>query len=96
MKSIPLEHPFQIIGAAYIIDHIIAYLLPLAVTGNSIMSAPDHKAVRISKLLVEELVPMLLLSDHGTMFDERYSAQLLCVLAMDLAAKALAEDRLNS
>ena len=78
MKSIPVDHPFQIVG-------IDIMELPLTTNGNQygivfqdlftkwpmVYAVPDQKAMRIVKLLAEEIAPMFgvpeaLLSDHGT------------------------------
>ena len=78
MKSIPVDHPFQIVG-------IDIMELPLTNNGNKyvivfqdlftkwpmVYAVPDQKATRLAKLLVEEIVPMFgvpeaLLSDRGT------------------------------
>ena len=78
MKSIPVDHLFQIIG-------VDIMELPVTISGNRyaivfqdlftkwlmVYTAPDQKAVRIAKLLAEEMVPMFgvpeaLLSDRGT------------------------------
>ena len=78
MQSIPVDHPFQIVG-------VDIMELPLTTNGNRyaivfqdlftkwpmVYAAPDQKAVRIVKLLVEEIVPVFgvpeaLLSDRGT------------------------------
>ena len=78
MKSIPVDHPFQIIG-------VDIMELPVTTSGNRyaivfqdlftkwpmVYAAPDQKVVRIAKLLAEEIVPMFgipgaLLSDRGT------------------------------
>ena len=78
MKSIPVDHPFQIVG-------IDIMELPLTTNGNwyaivfqdlftkwpMVYATPDQKAMRIAKLLAEEIVPMFgvpeaLLSDRGT------------------------------
>ena len=78
MKSIPVDHPFQIIG-------VDIMELPVTTSGNKyaivfqdlftkwpmVYASPDQKTVRIAKLLAEEIVPMFgvpeaLLSDRGT------------------------------
>ena len=77
-KSIPADHPFQIVGV-----HIME--LPLPTNGNRyaivfqdlftkwpmVYTAPDQKAIRLATLLVKEIMPMFvvpeaLLSDHST------------------------------
>ena len=78
MKSIPVDHPFQIVS-------IDIMELPLAASGNKyaivfqdlftkwpmVYAAPDQMVTRLAKILVNEIVPMFgvpeaLLSDRGT------------------------------
>ena len=78
LNPIPVQRPFQILG-------VDIMELPMTATGNRyvvvfqdfltkwpfIFPAPDQKAIRIARLLAEEVVPMFgvpeaLLSDRGT------------------------------
>ena len=78
MKSIPVDHPFQIVG-------VDIMELPVTTRRNKyaiviqdlftkwlmVYAAPDQKTVRLAKLLAEEIVPMFgvseaLLSDRST------------------------------
>ena len=99
MKSIPVDHPFQIVG-------VDIMELPLTTNGNRyvivfqdlftkwpmVFPAPDQKAARLVKLLVEEIVPVFgmpkaLLSDRGT--------NLLSCLMQDVC-KLLGIQKLNT
>ena len=99
MKSIPVDHPFQIVG-------VDIMELPLTTNGNQyvivfqdlftkwpmVFPAPDQKAARLVKLLVEEIVPVFgvpeaLLSDRGT--------NLLSCLMQDIC-KLLGVQKLNT
>ena len=99
MKSIPVDHPFQIVG-------IDIMELPLTTNGNKyaivfqdlftkwpmVNAAPDQKATRLAKILVNEIVPMFdvpkdLLSDPGT--------NLLSCLIQDIC-KLLGTKKLNT
>ena len=99
MKSIPVDHPFQIVG-------IDIMELPLTTNGNKyaivfqdlftkwpmVYAAPDQKATRLAKKLVNEIVPMFdvpkdLLSDRGT--------NLLSCLIQDVC-KLLGTKKLNT
>ena len=78
MKSIPVDHPFQTVD-------VDVTELPLTTNRNKyaivfqdlfikwpmVYTAPDQKATKLAKILVNEIVPMFgvpkaLLSDHGT------------------------------
>ena len=99
MKSIPVDHPFQIVG-------VDIMELPLTTNGNKyaivfqdlftkwpmVYAAPNQKAARLAKILVNERVPMFgvpeaLLSDRGT--------NLLSCLMQDVC-KLLGMKKLNT
>ena len=99
MKSITVDHPFQIVG-------IDIMEFPLTTNGNKyaivfqdlftkwpmVNDAPDQKATRLAKILVNEIVAMFdvpkdLLSDRGT--------NLLSCLIQDIC-KLLGTKKLNT
>ena len=99
MKSIPVDHPFQTVD-------VDIMELPLTTNRNKyaivfqdlfikwpmVYAAPDQKATKLAKILVNEIVPMFgvpkaLLSDRGT--------NLLSCLMQD-ACKLLGMKKLNT
>ena len=78
LQSIPVDHPFQIVGLDIIASPLTAFGNKYAIVFQNrftkwpmVYATPDQKTERITKLLTQEIMPMfgvpeVLLTDRGT------------------------------